>query len=98
MVIIHIAHANVLYILVLRLPSYHYACVFIVVKTRPYMAFTVMTQWTLLTTGRSFMIWNPSPGPICEIWLKLVGAEISLERISASISARPPSFTLNPNR
>lgn len=53
---------------------------------------------TTLTIGKSFIIWNPSPGPICEIWLKLVGAEISLERISASISARPPSLTLNPNR
>ena len=53
---------------------------------------------TIFTIGKSFIIWNPSPGPICEMWLKLVGAEISLERISASISARPPSLTLNPNR
>lgn len=74
------------------------ACVYVVVKTRSYIAFTAVTQWTLLTTGKSFMIWKPSPGPICEIWLKLVGAEISLERISASMSARPPSLTLNPNR
>ena len=30
----------------------------------------------------SLWIWIPSPGPICEIWLKLEGAEIILERRS----------------
>ena len=34
--------------------------------------------------GRSMSrwIWMPSPGPMCEMWLKLDGAEISLERRS----------------
>ena len=35
---------------------------------------------------------------MCEIWLKLVGAEISLERASASMSPSPPSLDLKPNR
>lgn len=35
---------------------------------------------------------------MCEIWLKLVGPEMSFDLISASISAKPPSLTLNPNR
>ena len=34
--------------------------------------------------GRSMRrwIWMPSPGPMCEMWLKLDGAEISFERRS----------------
>ena len=30
----------------------------------------------------SLWIWIPSPGPMCEMWLKLEGAEINLERRS----------------
>lgn len=40
----------------------------------------------VLTIGRSLRICIPSPGPICAMWLKLVGLEINLFRISGSRS------------
>ena len=32
-------------------------------------------------------IWMPSPGPMCEMWLKLEGADISFERRSGLLQS-----------
>ena len=40
----------------------------------------------------SLWIWIPSPGPICEIWLKLEGAEIILERRSGFLKIKFKHF------
>ena len=37
-------------------------------------------------------IWMPSPGPICEIWLKFEGAEIILERRSGFLKKKYKIF------
>lgn len=45
-----------------------------------------LTCTFVLTIGRSLRICIPSPGPICAMWLKLVGLEINLFLISGSRS------------
>lgn len=46
----------------------------------------ILTCTFALTIGRSLRICIPSPGPICAMWLKLVGLEINLFLISGSRS------------
>jgi len=47
---------------------------------------TARLSWGRGFIGRSFRICIPSPGPMCAMWLKLVGLEINLFLISGSRS------------
>lgn len=51
------------------------------------------------TAGRSMSFCNciPSPGPICETWLKLVGAEIIRDRLSA-VLLQIKNYIMNNNK
>lgn len=53
---------------------------------QPLLQSVTFTCTFVLTIGRSLRICIPSPGPICAMWLKLVGLEINLFLISGSRS------------
>lgn len=56
------------------------ACLVLVADVTRCCAWSAVSIVVGKSSRRCF--WMPSPGPMCEMWLKLVGAEISFERRS----------------